>query len=152
MEEIEKHFRPEFLNRLDDVIVFRALTKEDLRTIVNYEFALVRARAEEKKVDLRLSPEAAEYLIEKGYNPDFGARPLRRVIEREIEDPLSEDLLKGVFRNAATVTVGVKDNQIIIDVVPAPEPKKPEAKKPEAKKPEPKPPEAAPVERTPKEG
>ena len=104
MEEIEKHFRPEFLNRLDDVIVFRALTKEDLRIIVNYEFALVRARAEEKNVDLRLSPEAAEYLIEKGYNPDFGARPLRRVIEHEIEDPLSEDLLKGVFRGAAAVT------------------------------------------------
>jgi len=126
MEEIEKHFRPEFLNRLDDVIVFRALTKDDLRIIVNYEFALVRARAGEKNVDLCLSPEAAEYLIEKGYNPDFGARPLRRVIEHEIEDPLSEDLLKGIFRGAAAVTVAVKDGHLFFDVQPKPETKKKE--------------------------
>jgi ATP-dependent Clp protease ATP-binding subunit ClpC len=120
MEETEKHFRPEFLNRLDDVIVFRALTKEDLSIIVNYEFALVRARAAEKNVELRLSPEAAEYLIEKGYNPDFGARPLRRVIEHEIEDPLSEDLLKGVFRAVSAVIVAVKDGHLFFDAQPAP--------------------------------
>jgi ATP-dependent Clp protease ATP-binding subunit ClpC len=120
MEEIEKHFRPEFLNRLDDMIVFRALTKEDLRTIVTYEFEMVRARALEKSVDLRLSPAAAEYLIEKGYSPDFGARPLRRVIEREIEDPLSEDLLRGVFLGAATVTVGVKDNHLSFEAEAVP--------------------------------
>ena len=125
MEEIDKHFRPEFLNRLDDVIVFRALTKDDLRTIVNYEFEMVRARAQEKSVDLRLSPEAAEYLIEKGYSPDFGARPLRRVIEREIEDPLSEDLLRGVFLGAATVTVGVKDGKLTFDAEAAPAAHKP---------------------------
>jgi ATP-dependent Clp protease ATP-binding subunit ClpC len=120
MEEIEKHFRPEFLNRLDDVIVFRSLTKDDLRTIVTYEFELVRSRAQEKSVHLRLSPEAAEYLIEKGYSPDFGARPLRRVIEREIEDPLSEDLLRGVFLGAATVTVSVKDGKLSFDAESVP--------------------------------
>ncbi len=120
MEEIEKHFRPEFLNRLDDVIVFRALTKDDLRTIVTYEFDLVHARALEKSVHLRLSPAAAEYLIEKGYSADFGARPLRRVIEREIEDPLSEDLLRGVFLGAATVTVNVKDGKLAFDAEAVP--------------------------------
>ena len=125
MEEIEKHFRPEFLNRLDDVIVFRSLTKDDLRTIVTYEFEMVRARAQEKSVHLRLSPEAAEYLIEKGYSADFGARPLRRVIEREIEDPLSEDLLRGVFLGAATVTVGVKDGNLTFDAEAAPAAHKP---------------------------
>ncbi|MGO8703575.1 MAG: ATP-dependent Clp protease ATP-binding subunit, partial [Candidatus Brocadiia bacterium] len=125
MEEIEKHFRPEFLNRLDDVIVFRSLTKDDLRTIVTYEFEMVRARAQEKSVHLRLSPEAAEYLIEKGYSADFGARPLRRVIEREIEDPLSEDLLRGVFLGAATVTVGVKDGKLTFDAEAAPAAHKP---------------------------
>jgi ATP-dependent Clp protease ATP-binding subunit ClpC len=123
MEEIDKHFRPEFLNRLDDVIVFRALTKEDLRTIVNYEFEMVRLRAQEKSVDLRLSPAAAEYLIEKGYSSDFGARPLRRVIEREIEDPLSEDLLRGVFLGAAAVTVNVKDGKLVFDAEAVPAPK-----------------------------
>jgi ATP-dependent Clp protease ATP-binding subunit ClpC len=127
MEEIEKHFRPEFLNRLDDVIVFRALTKDDLRTIVTYEFDMVRARALEKSVDLRLSPAAAEYLIEKGYSPDFGARPLRRVIEREIEDPLSEDLLRGVFLGAATVTVNVKDGKLAFDAEAVPSAKQPES-------------------------
>jgi ATP-dependent Clp protease ATP-binding subunit ClpC len=120
MEEIDKHFRPEFLNRLDDVIVFRSLTKEDLRIIVHFEFDLVRARAQEKSVDLRLSPAAAEYLIEKGYSPDYGARPLRRVIEHEIEDPLSEDLLRGVFLGAATVTVSVKDGKLAFDAEAAP--------------------------------
>jgi ATP-dependent Clp protease ATP-binding subunit ClpC len=120
MEEIDKHFRPEFLNRLDDVIVFRSLTRDDLRTIVLYEFEMVRARAAEKSVALQLSPAAAEYLIEKGYSADFGARPLRRVIEREIEDPLSEDLLRGVFLGAATVTVSVKDGKLSFDAESVP--------------------------------
>ena len=107
MEEIEKAFRPEFINRLDDVIVFRPLTKENLRTIVDYEFAHVRDRAGEKNVELVLSDEATEYLIETGYSPDFGARPLKRVIEREIEDPLSEDMLRGVFRKRISEPVRV---------------------------------------------
>ena len=114
MAEIEKAFRPEFINRLDDVIVFRALTKEDLRTIVDYEFVHVRERAAEKKVDLVLSDEAIEYLIETGYSSEFGARPLKRIIEREIEDPLSEDLLRGVFRGGVTVTVVVQDDKLAL--------------------------------------
>jgi len=122
MEEIEKAFRPEFINRLDDVIVFRALTKEDLRTIVEYEFAHVRDRAAEKEVALRLSPEAVEYLIEKGYSPEFGARPLKRVIEREIEDPLSEDILRGRLSAGSRVVVVVREGKLAFEVEEAPAP------------------------------
>jgi len=124
MEEIEKAFRPEFINRLDDVIVFRALTKEDLRTIVDYEFAHVRHRAAEKEIALRLSGEAVEYLIEKGYSSEFGARPLKRVIEREIEDPLSEDILRGKLIPGTKVLVVVKDEKLAFEIeeTSAPEP------------------------------
>jgi len=119
MSEIEKHFRPEFLNRLDDVIVFRALTKEDLQTIVDYEFAHVRDRAAEKKVALVLTAEAKAHLIEKGFSPDFGARPLRRLIEREIENPLSEEILRGKCGEGYTVNVVVKDDKLAFDIVAA---------------------------------
>ncbi len=119
MEEIEKHFRPEFLNRLDDVIVFHSLTKADLATIVQYEFTHVRRRAADKGVELTLTPEAGEYLIEKGYSPDFGARPLRRVIEREIEDPFSEDLLRGLLKGAAKIAVVVREGRLRFETTPA---------------------------------
>jgi ATP-dependent Clp protease ATP-binding subunit ClpC len=115
MGEIEKHFRPEFLNRLDDVIVFRALTRLDLRIIVDYQFAYVRGRAGEKGIHLTLADDAVEYLIEKGYSADFGARPLRRLIEREIEDPLSEDILRGGFAGTRSVTVRVRDEHLYFD-------------------------------------
>ncbi len=115
MGEIEKHFRPEFLNRLDDVIVFRALTKENLRIIVTYEFAHVHGRAADRGIDLTLSEEAVDYLIEKGYSADFGARPLRRMIEREIEDPLSEEILRGGFAEARAIVVRVKDGHLYFD-------------------------------------
>ena len=117
MSEIEKHFRPEFLNRLDDVIVFRALTKEDLRTIVDYEFAHVHDRAAEKKVTLVLTAKAKAHLIEKGFSSDFGARPLRRLIEREIENPLSEEILRGKCAEGYTVKVVVKDDELAFDIV-----------------------------------
>jgi len=116
MIEIEKHFRPEFLNRLDDVIVFHSLTKEDLSTIIEYEFSHVRQRAADKGIELRLSDEAREYLITKGYSPDFGARPLKRVIERDIEDPLSEDILRGKFVSASIVTVRVENEALAFDI------------------------------------
>lgn len=123
MGEVETHFRPEFLNRLDDVIVFHSLTKEDLRTIVDYEFVNVRGRAAEKGLKLVLSPESSEYLIEKGYSPDFGARPLRRIMEREIEDPLSEDILKGGFQGVSEILIRVKEDHLFFDAKPAKAPK-----------------------------
>ena len=86
---IEKYFRPEFLNRLDDVIVFHALNKEDLKRIVDIELAKIRGRMSDRGLELVLTDEAKDFLIIKGYNPDYGARPLRRAIENLIENPLS---------------------------------------------------------------
>ncbi len=95
MKEIERFFRPEFINRLDDVIVFRPLTKEDLVQIVEYETAKVFERIQEQGLVMELDQAGKDFLIDKGYNPDFGARPLRRAIGTYIEDPLSEMLLSG---------------------------------------------------------
>lgn len=95
MKEIERFFRPEFINRLDDVIVFRPLTKEDLVQIVEYETAKVFERIKEQGLVMELDQPGKDFLIDKGYNPDFGARPLRRAIGSYIEDPLSEMLLSG---------------------------------------------------------
>ncbi|MEY4190021.1 MAG: hypothetical protein RIR17_757, partial [Planctomycetota bacterium] len=94
---MENNFRPEFLNRVDDIIVFRPLTKENISNIIEIELAKVFKRLKEKGLKLVLSDDARELLIEKGTSLDFGARPLRRAIEHYLEDPLSEELLKGTF-------------------------------------------------------
>ena len=104
-EKIEKHFRPEFLNRLDDVIIFRHLTDADLKEVVELELSKVRERLRERGLELQLSDDAKEYLIKKGSNLDYGARPLRRAIENYVEDPLSEELLKGEFEGKDLITV-----------------------------------------------
>jgi len=103
--EIERFFRPEFINRLDDVIVFRPLTRDDLVTIVDYELRKVRIRLEQHELSLELDDSARDYLIEKGYNPDFGARPLRRAIEQDIEDMLSEAILRGEFKRGQLLRI-----------------------------------------------
>jgi ATP-dependent Clp protease ATP-binding subunit ClpC len=95
MKEIERFFRPEFINRLDDVIVFRPLNRDDLVQIVEYETEKVAERIKERGLILTMDQSAKDFLIDKGYNPDFGARPLRRAIGTYIEDPLSEMLLSG---------------------------------------------------------
>lgn len=100
MKEIERFFRPEFINRLDDVIVFKPLTKEDLVSIVEFEVAKVAERLTLQGFSLELDQPAKDFLIDKGYNPDFGARPLRRAIGTFIEDPLSEMLLSGELHEA----------------------------------------------------
>jgi ATP-dependent Clp protease ATP-binding subunit ClpC len=121
--EVERFFRPEFLNRLDEIIIFNQLTKDDLRRIVDVEMSKVSSRLKEKKISLELSPEATEFLIEKGFNQDFGARPLRRAIERYVEDPLSEELLRtGVANEMQALRAVVKDGGIAFEKVgPAPE-------------------------------
>jgi ATP-dependent Clp protease ATP-binding subunit ClpC len=110
-KEMERHFRPEFLNRLDSQIVFRPLTREDLTTIVEYELNKVFKRLIEKGLHLELDASAKEFLIDKGYNPEFGARPLRRAIERYIEDPMSEDMLRGKFKEKNLIRITVQDEQ-----------------------------------------
>ncbi|MBS3820363.1 MAG: AAA domain-containing protein [Planctomycetes bacterium] len=107
-KEIERHFRPEFINRLDDIIVFKALNREDLQTIVDYELRNVRNRLAEHDLELVLDDEAKEFLIDKGYNPDFGARPLRRAIEQHVEDAISEEILRGSYKDDAQINVSVR--------------------------------------------
>lgn len=111
-ERIERVFRPEFLNRLDDVIVFRHLTPEDLKLVIDLELKKVRQRLGERGLKLELTDGAKEFLIKKGSNTDFGARPLRRAVENFIEDPLSEELLKGEFQGKDTIIVdAIKDDE-----------------------------------------
>jgi ATP-dependent Clp protease ATP-binding subunit ClpC len=106
---MEKNFRPEFLNRLDDIIVFRGLTNEDLKRIIDIELAKVCKRLAEKNLKLNLTDEAKQFLIEKGSNREYGARPLRRAIEQNLEDPLSEDLLRGNFNGKDQINVVVRE-------------------------------------------
>jgi ATP-dependent Clp protease ATP-binding subunit ClpC len=103
--EMERNFRPEFLNRVDDIIVFRSLLKDDLKHIIDIELSKVIKRLRDKDLTLVMTDEAKEFLIEKGTSLDYGARPLRRAIEHSLEDPLSEDLLKGSFHGKDTITV-----------------------------------------------
>ena len=104
-ERIEKFFRPEFLNRVDDVIVFHHLTVEDLKQVIDIELSKVRERLAERGLKLELTDEAKKFLIKKGSDTDFGARPLRRALENFIEDPVSEELLKGEFVGKDTIQV-----------------------------------------------
>jgi len=106
---MEGTFRPEFLNRVDDIIVFRSLNKPDMKNIIDIELAKVVKRLKEKNLTLVLTEEAKDLLIDKGYSPEFGARPLRRAIEHLLEDPLSEELLKGNFQGKDTITVKVHE-------------------------------------------
>jgi ATP-dependent Clp protease ATP-binding subunit ClpC len=106
-QEMEGTFRPEFLNRVDDIIVFRSLTKEDLKNIIDIELSKVSKRLKEKHFTLVLTDEAKELLIDKGSSLEFGARPLRRAIEHLLEDPLSESLLRGDFQGKDIITVRV---------------------------------------------
>ena len=107
-EQIERVFRPEFVGRCDDIIVFRHLTEHDLEAVVDLELKKVRDRLLEKGLKLLLSGDARAHLIKKGSNLDFGARPLRRAIEGSVEDPLSEELLKGEFEGKEIISVAVK--------------------------------------------
>jgi len=126
-KEVDRHFRPEFLNRLDDTIVFKALTREDLQIIVDYELAKVFKRLTEHGLKLELTNQAKEFLIDKGYNPEFGARPLRRAIEHYIEDPLSEAVLGGKFKGKNLVKIDVQDEEHLkLEGLKAPAPKEKE--------------------------
>jgi ATP-dependent Clp protease ATP-binding subunit ClpC len=111
-DEIEKVFRPEFLNRVDDVIVFRHLTTEDLKDVIDLELSKVRERLMDRGFCLTLTDDSKAFIIKKGSNLDYGARPLRRAIENYIEDPLSEELLKGEFEGKNKIVVDtVKDDE-----------------------------------------
>jgi ATP-dependent Clp protease ATP-binding subunit ClpC len=113
MDEAKRTFRPEFLNRLDDVIVFRALTKPDLIEILGIEIGKVMGRLKNKNIELTLDEKAKEFLVSKGYDPNYGARPMRRSVERFLEDPMAEELLKGNLHENDPVQVTVEGDKLV---------------------------------------
>src|SRR4051812_6350521 len=113
MDEAKRQFRPEFLNRLDDIIVFRSLTKPDLIQILDLEVKKVMERLKGKKLELVLDEKAKDFLVEKGYDPTYGARPMRRSVERFLEDPLAEEILKGSLHEGEPVQVTMADNKLV---------------------------------------
>lgn len=112
MEEAKKAFRPEFLNRLDDVIVFRSLTKADLIEILSLEVRKVMERLKAKNIQLTLDDKAKDFLVEKGFDPIYGARPMRRSVERYLEDPLAEEILRGRFHDKGPILVTVEQDKL----------------------------------------
>jgi ATP-dependent Clp protease ATP-binding subunit ClpC len=114
LEAMKRVFRPEFINRLDAVVVFHPLTKDHIRQIVEKEVREVEKRVVLKGIKMELTEAAKEWLGEKGYDPVFGARPLRRLIETEIEDRLSEAILAERFREGDTVRIDVQNGEIVL--------------------------------------
>jgi ATP-dependent Clp protease ATP-binding subunit ClpB len=115
--ELRRHFRPEFLNRIDEIVVFHALTVENLVKIVDIQLARLRDRLAERRITLSLTPTALEDLGRRGYDPVYGARPLKRLIQQDIETPIARLLVKGDLRDGETVTVDLEDGRIA--VIPA---------------------------------
>src|ERR1700733_14569113 len=111
MKEIERHFRPEFIGRLDDVVVFRPLNRTNLETVVELELKKVTKRLVEHGLKIEITTEAKDFLVDKGTSPAFGARPLRRAIEQHVEDPLSEEILRGNFKGKDLIKITVKQEE-----------------------------------------
>ncbi len=119
LDEAKRAFKPEFMNRLDDLIVFRNLNKEDMSKIVHLEVEKVKSRMKYKDVEIHLTPAATDFLIEKGYDPNFGARPLRRAVEKFLQDPLAEEILRGGIKPSETVEVIVVDGKLVFNQLAA---------------------------------
>ncbi len=118
MEALRKVFRPEFLNRVDSVIVFHALNREQIASIVDLELAKVAERLSEHRISLQASEAARRVLAEQGYDPEMGARPLRRVLQNKVEDRLSDMLLAGEFKSGDHILVDVEEGEVVLRVVP----------------------------------
>jgi ATP-dependent Clp protease ATP-binding subunit ClpB len=111
MEAVNQHFRPELLNRIDEVVIFHALTRKDLREIVKLHMTSLRRMLAERELRLEISEEALDALAEEGYDPHFGARPLKRTIQRRIQNPLALKLLQGEFKPGGVVVVGFRKGE-----------------------------------------
>jgi ATP-dependent Clp protease ATP-binding subunit ClpC len=119
MDEAKRAFKPEFMNRLDDLIVFHNLTKADMSKIVLLEVNKVKNRLKVKDVEIHLTAAATDFLIEKGYDPQFGARPLRRAVEKYLQDPLAEEILRGNIKPSEVVEVTVAEDKLIFNQLAA---------------------------------
>jgi ATP-dependent Clp protease ATP-binding subunit ClpB len=119
MQVVRAHFRPEFLNRIDEIILFQRLRREDMGAIVDIQFARLTRLLEDRKITLELDAKARDWLAQKGYDPAYGARPLKRVIQKELQDALAERLLAGEIKDGARVMVSADANGLLIDGRPA---------------------------------
>jgi len=116
LEEVKRTFKPEFLNRIDDTIVFRPLLKEDLQRIIDIEIGFVADRLKEHNIILEVNQEAKDFLIEKGFDPIFGARPLKRTIQRFLEDSLASEIISNRFKDGSTVKVSRKNQELVFEL------------------------------------
>jgi ATP-dependent Clp protease ATP-binding subunit ClpB len=114
MQIVRAHFRPEFLNRVDEIILFHRLRREDMSAIVDIQFARLAKLLEDRKITLELRPEARAWLADKGYDPAYGARPLKRVIQKSVQDPLAELILAGEIHDGEKVVIGADQNGLLI--------------------------------------
>ncbi len=111
-EEAKKVFRPEFLNRFDDILVFRSLGRDELTQILELELEKVRKRLAERDIHFELDASARDLLLEKGFDPTYGARPMRRAVERYLEDPMAEEIIRGDLREGETISISAKDDKL----------------------------------------
>ncbi|MED6313585.1 MAG: ATP-dependent Clp protease ATP-binding subunit, partial [Verrucomicrobiota bacterium] len=114
-EEAKKVFRPEFLNRFDDIVVFRSLGREDLTLILDLELAKVETRLAQRDIHFKLDESARELLLEKGHDPTYGARPMRRSVEKYLEDPMAEEIIRGDLREGGTINISAKDDKLVFN-------------------------------------
>jgi ATP-dependent Clp protease ATP-binding subunit ClpB len=121
-DQVLEHFRPEFVNRIDEIVTFEPLTKEQIGEIVEMQLERLRARLAERKLDLVLTEDAQELIAEAGWDPQFGARPLKRALQRLVENPLALRLLEGEFAEGETVRVDVSDGELTFTAAPAAQP------------------------------
>ena len=112
-EEAKKVFRPEFLNRFDDIMVFRSLGKAELTQILDLELAKLNKRLAQRDIHFELDDSARDLLPDKGYDPSFGARPMRRAVEKHLEDPMAEEIIRGNLREGGTIVISAKDDQLV---------------------------------------
>ena len=112
METLTQHFRPEFVNRIDDVVVFHPLGREHIRRIVDIQLGYLHDRLAEREISIRLSDAARDKLAEAGFDPVYGARPLKRAIQQQVENPLAQEILQGHFGPGDTIEVGVQDERL----------------------------------------
>jgi ATP-dependent Clp protease ATP-binding subunit ClpB len=113
MEVVGSHFRPEFINRIDDVVVFHPLGREQIRAIAGLQVSILRRRLQDRDIALQLTGAALDLLGESGFDPVYGARPLKRAIQSQLENPLAQDILSGHFGPGDTIKVDVQDGRIV---------------------------------------
>jgi ATP-dependent Clp protease ATP-binding subunit ClpB len=122
METVRQSFRPEFLNRVDEIIIFQPLSRDQITKIVDIQLERLRKRLAERRISLELTPKAMEMIGDEGYDPTYGARPLKRVIQRRIQDSLAMAILDGKFREGDTVVVDAEDGNLVLRKAGRPEP------------------------------